>query len=100
MTAVRLSRWIFLLTALIASIAWSWIAIDHLLDYSISQQLRESQYGPTSQPVSEHMLTLEATQKHWGRQTMFGIACSILFLLAVMMNWVLDGRPRRRTLEK
>jgi hypothetical protein len=57
--------------------------------------LRLSQYGPASQPVSEHLLQLESAQKLWGRQTMFAIACSVASVLAVMMNWVLDGRPRR-----
>jgi len=38
---------------------------------------------------------MDLSQQHWGRQTMFAVAISFFFLLAVMMNWVLDGRVKR-----
>jgi hypothetical protein len=97
MTAVRAIRWIILLTALLCCIAWSYTAIDHLLDHSISisQQDRLGQYSPASQPVSAHLKDARIKQKYWGRQSLFSVACSFFFLLATMMNWVLDGRRRR-----
>ena len=54
---------------------------------------RAAQYDSAAETSRVHQMDL--AQQHWGRQTMFAIACSFLFLLASMMNWVLDGRQRR-----
>ncbi len=96
MSVFRRARWIVLLTALIGCVAWSYIAIDHLLDNSMNQQQRLSQYGTTAVSPSVHLHQLDLAQQHWGRQSLFAVACSFFFLLAVMMNWVLDGRVRHQ----
>jgi hypothetical protein len=93
MSAPRLARWIILLTALIASVSWSYIAIDRLLGSSMTPADRTGQYDSAAEKAHLHQMDL--SQQNWGRQTMFSLACSFFFLLAVMMNWVLDGRPRR-----
>ena len=95
MTAVRLSRWIILLAALVASIVWSYVAINHLLDCSMNQQEQAAEYRSTPHPPSVHLHEMDVAQQHWGRQTMFAVACSIGFLLAVMINWAVDGHHRR-----
>jgi hypothetical protein len=95
MTFVRLLRWIVLLSALFASVSWSYISIDHLLDSSMNQQQRTSEYNSTPQPESMHLHQLEQSQMKWGRQSLFSVACSFLILLTVLMNWVLDGRTPR-----
>jgi hypothetical protein len=38
---------------------------------------------------------MDLAQQHWGRQTMFALALSFFFLLATMMNWVMDGRQEQ-----
>ena len=96
MTALRLSRWIVLLAALIGCVVWSYVAIDKLLDNSMDQKQRASQYGEVPMSPSVHLHQLDLAQQRWGRQSLFAVACSFFFLLAVMMNWVLDGRPRRQ----
>jgi NADH:ubiquinone oxidoreductase subunit 3 (subunit A) len=95
MTAFRLGRWIILIVALLASVGWAYVSIDHLLNDSMSEQERVAEYSATPQPPSVHRQQIDLEQKHWGRQSMFALAVSVAFLLAVMMNWVLDGRPRR-----
>ena len=95
MSPARISRWIFLLTSLIASVTWSCVAITHLLDASMAPDDRAAQYDSTAEKIRVHQMDL--AQRNWGRQTMFSVAVSFFFLLAVMMNWVLDGRPRHRS---
>jgi hypothetical protein len=95
MSGARLARWAVLLIALTASISWSYIAINHLLDSSVNQQDRLSEYNAHPEPVSVHLHQMDLAQQRWGRQSLFSVACSFFFLLSVMMNWVLDGRPRR-----
>jgi hypothetical protein len=92
MTAVRLSRWIILLAAFVASVSWSYVAINHLLDSSTTQQELVSEYSPTPKAPSVHLHQMDLAQRHWGQQTMFAVGCSIAFLLAAMINWVVDGR--------
>ncbi len=94
MTALRLIRWIFLLSAFIACMSWSYIAINNVLKYSTTEQQRIDEYQPTAHAPSERVKQIQTLQKHWGQQSLFATACSFFFLLAVMMNWVLDGRPR------
>jgi hypothetical protein len=74
---------------------WAYVAIDHLLDYSMSDRERVAEYSLTPQPPSVHLHQMDLAQQHWGRESMFAVACSFGFLLALGMNWVLDGRPRR-----
>jgi len=93
MSAARAIRWIVLITALIASVTWSCIAIRHLLDSSMPPNDRTAQYDSAAEKTRVHQMDL--SQQHWGRQTMFAVAISFFFLLAVMMNWVLDGRVKR-----
>jgi uncharacterized protein YqhQ len=94
MTAIRLIRWIFLLSAFIACVSWSYIAINNVLKYSTSEQQRIEEYEPKPHAASEHVKQTDILQKQWGRQSLFAVTCSFFFMLAVMMNWVLDGRPR------
>ena len=90
MSAMRQLRWFFLLAALIASITWAYIAINHLLSSSMAPQDRTAQYDSTAEAARVHQMDLAL--QHWGRQTMFALALSFFFLLATMMNWVMDGR--------
>jgi hypothetical protein len=92
MTAFRIIRWIVLLTALIASVSWSYTAIGHLLSSSMAPADRTAQYDSAAEKARVHQMDL--AQQRWGRQTMFSVAVSFFFLVAVMMNWVLDGRVR------
>ena len=93
LTLIRQIRWMVLLGALLASIAWSYIAINHLLGSSIAPQQRTADYDSTADSARVHQMDL--SQQYWGRQTMFAVAVAFFFLMAVMMNWVLDGRPKR-----
>jgi hypothetical protein len=92
-SAIRTVRWIFLLTALGGCIGWSTIAIRHLLNSSMTPDDRTAQYDSAAEKARVHQMDL--AQQRWGRQTMFSVAVSFFFLLAVMMNWVLDEKPRR-----
>jgi uncharacterized protein YqhQ len=94
MTALRLFRWIFLLTAFIACVSWSYVAIKNVLKYSTSEQQRIEEYELRPHTASEQVKQTQMLQKQWGRQSLFAVACSFFFMLALMMNWVLDGRPR------
>jgi hypothetical protein len=95
MTAVRLSRWIIFLAGLVASITWSYVSIHHLLEFSMNQQEQAAEYRDTAHAPSEHLHEMDLAQRRWGRQTMFAVACSIGFLLAVMINWAVDGPSQR-----
>jgi NADH:ubiquinone oxidoreductase subunit 3 (subunit A) len=96
LSAIRTVRWIFLLCALGGCIGWSYIAINHMLEYSTNQQQRRDEYESMAHTASAQVHDTDLQQQYWGKVTMFAVACSFFFLLAVMMNWVLDGRPRRR----
>ena len=96
MSVIRTVRWIFLLSALGGCIGWSYIAINHMLEYSTNQQQRREEYEAKPHSASAHVHETDVLQQYWGKETMFAVACSFFFLLAVMMNWVLDGRPRRK----
>ncbi len=95
MTPFRLARWILLIAALLASIGWAYYSINQLLKYSMNEQEREAEYSTVPQAPSAHLHEMDLAQRYWGRRCMFAIACSFGFLLALMMNWVLDGRPRQ-----
>ena len=86
MSAARLARWIVLLIALIGSISWSYIAINHLLGSSMTPADRAGQYDSAAERA--HLRQMDLSQRHWGRQTMFAVACSFFFLLAGKLELV------------
>lgn len=90
---MRIARWTFLLVALASSVTWSYVSINHLLASSMSPQQRTADYDSKAEAARVHQMDL--AQQHWGRHTMFALAFSFFFLLASMMNWVLDGRQQR-----
>ena len=59
MTVVRASRWIVLLSAFVASVTWSYIAIDHLLSSSMTQEQRSSEYNSAAHSPSAHLHLME-----------------------------------------
>ncbi len=93
MTAARTTRWIILIFAQAATVAWAYYAITHLLGSSPTQQQQAAEYNSTSRPESVVMRQMESEQEVWGRQSLFSIACVLLVLMMVLINWVLDGRP-------
>jgi hypothetical protein len=95
MNAARTTRWIILIFLQAATVAWAYTAITRLLDSSPSQQMRSAEYGSTSQPVTAQRQLIDQEQLQWGRQSLFSVACAFLVLMAVGINWVLDGRPDR-----
>lgn len=92
---MRTVRWLILIFLQAATVAWAYTAITHLLATSPNRQMQLAQYNSTSQPESAMMKQIETEQLDWGRQSLFSVACTFLVLMAVMINWVLDGRPPR-----
>ena len=95
MTGIRTIRWIILIFLQAGTVAWAYTAISHLLGSSPTQQQQREQYSSTSQPESAQMRQIDQEQLQWGRQSLFSVACAFLVLMAVGINWVLDGRPDR-----
>jgi len=93
MNPTRTIRWIILIFLQAATVAWAYTAITHLLNTSPNQKQQLAQYGSTSQPVTAQMQQIDQEQLQWGRQSLFSVACAFLVLIAVGINWVLDGRP-------
>jgi predicted transporter len=95
MTGIRTIRWIILIFLQAATVAWAYTSITHLLNTSPNQQQQLAQYSSTSQPASAVMKQIDREQLEWGRQSLFSVASAFLVLMAVGINWVLDGRPDR-----
>jgi predicted transporter len=95
MTGIRTIRWLILIFLQAATVAWAYTSIAHLLATSPNQRQTLAAYNSTSQPESAQMKQIDQEQLEWGRQSLFSVACAFLVLMAVGINWVLDGRPDR-----
>ncbi len=94
--AMRTFKWLILIVLQAAAVAWAYTAITHLLSSSPNQQMLQSQYGPTSQPMSLALQQINREQLVWGKQALFSVASCFLVLMFVLITWVTDGRPPRQ----